>query len=237
MIRAVLIDLDDTLVDHRHAMRAALRMLHDSDPRLQVLGFDFLLAEWQRVLDAMHEDVALGRIPLHESRIIRYRHFYDLAGAPVGRAEAASIAANHVQTYMSNRRIVPGAVMLMETLKQHVRTAVVTNNTVNEQDEKLATFGFWPHVDVLVTSEECGIAKPEPEIFQEALERLGVEAHEAVMVGDSWANDVIGAANLGIRAIWLNRHGEPCPDPLMATEVTSFEPVARTAELVLNRAL
>jgi putative hydrolase of the HAD superfamily len=237
MIRAVLIDLDDTLVDHQHAMCTALRVLHDTDLRLQALDFDFLLAEWQHVLEAMHDDVALGRIPIHESRIIRYRHFYDLAGAPVDRAEAEGIAANHIQTYMGSRRIVPGAVALMEIVRQHARTAVVTNNTVIEQDEKLETFGLWPHVDALITSEECGVAKPDPAIFRSALERLGVAAHEAVMVGDSWANDIVGAANIGMRAIWLNRHGESCPDPAMATEVTSFEPVARTAELVLNRSL
>jgi HAD superfamily hydrolase (TIGR01549 family) len=237
MIRAVLIDLDDTLVDHHHAMRTALRVLHDTDPRLQALEFDFLLAEWQRVLEAMHDDVALGRISIPESRIIRYCHFYDLAGAPVDRAEAEGIAANYVQTYMDSRRIVPGAVALMEIVRQHARTAVVTNNTVIEQDEKLATFGLWPHVDALITSEECGVTKPDPAIFRSALERLGVEAHEAVMVGDSWANDIVGAANIGMRAIWLNRHGVSCPDPMMATEVTSFEPTVRTAELVLNRTL
>ena len=237
MIRAVLIDLDDTLVDHQHAMRTALRVLHDQDSRLQALGFDFLLAEWQRVLEDMHDDVALGRIPVHESRIIRYRHFYELAGAPVDRAEAEAIAASHVQTYMGNRRVVPGAVALMETLRQHVRIAVVTNNTVLEQDEKLETFGLWPHVDALITSEECGVAKPDRAIFDSALERLGVAAQEAVMVGDSWANDIVGAANVGMRAVWLNRHGAQCPDPAMATEVASFEPAGRTAGLVLDRAL
>jgi len=237
MIRAVLIDLDDTLVDHQHAIRSALRTLHDTDTRLQTLEFDFLLAEWQRVLEAMHDDVALGRIPIHESRIIRYRHFYDLAGTPVDRTEAERIAGLHMRTYMGNRRIVPGAATLMEIIRRHARTAVVTNNTVIEQDEKLETFGLWPHVDVLVTSEECGVAKPDPAIFEHALERLGVGVDEAVMVGDSWINDIEGAAGIGMRAIWLNRHGAPCPDRAMATEVTSFEPAERIAELVLDRAL
>src|SRR4051812_25076600 len=103
MIRAVLIDLDDTLVDHRHAVRVALRSLHAQDARLQSLAFEFLLAEWQRVLEDMHEDVALGRIAIHESRIIRYRHFYSLAGAPVERPEAERIAADHMTSYMASR--------------------------------------------------------------------------------------------------------------------------------------
>ena len=236
MVRAVLVDLDDTLVDHRHAIRTALSTLHATDARLQALEFDFLLAEWQRVLEEMHDAVALGKLPIHESRIIRYRHFYQLAGSPVDQAEALRIADRHMATYMASRRVVPGAVELMEALKRNARTAIVTNNTVREQDEKLETFGLWPHVDVLVTSEELGTTKPDPAIFRAALERLGVTAEEAVMVGDSWQNDVVGAAACGIRAVWLNRDGIPCPDPALAAEVRSLEPVAQVAALVLNRA-
>jgi FMN phosphatase YigB (HAD superfamily) len=108
---------------------------------------------------------------------------------------------------------------------------------VIEQQEKLETFGFTPFVDALVTSEELGCAKPAAAIFENALARLGVTANEAVMVGDSWPNDVVGATNAGIRAVWLNRHGAPCPDPSLAVEVRAFEPVTRTLGLVLNRAL
>ena len=236
-VRAVLIDLDDTLVDHLHAVRTALRALHQSDTRLQTLDYEFLLAEWQRVLESMHDDVALGRIPIHESRIIRYRHFYDLAGAPVDRQAAEKIAARHVESYMASRRVVPGADALLRAVRPHARVVVVTNNTVVEQREKLATFGMTALVDELVTSEEFGAAKPDLSIFRHALERAGVAADEAVMVGDSWANDVIGATNAGIRAVWLNRHGSPCPDASLAHELASFEPVARAAELVLNRSL
>ena len=237
MIRAVLLDLDDTLIDHQHAMRTALRMLHESDSRLQVLAYEFLLDEWQRLLESMHEDVALGRIPVHESRIVRYRRFYDLAGSPIDRIEAECIAARHVKAYMSNRRIVPGAAALLELLGLHARIAVVTNNTLSEQEEKLATFGLRSHVEHLITSEECGVAKPDAEIFQCALGRLGIGASEAVMVGDSWANDIIGAANLGMRAVWLNRHDATAPDPSLAVEISGFEPVLQTAKLVLGRSL
>ena len=236
MTRAVLIDLDDTLVDHQHALRAALSALHRDDARLRAFEFDFLLAEWQRLLEAMHDDVALGRIPVAESRVIRYRHFYDLAGHAVDATEAATIAARHLATYMASRRTVPGANALIERLRQSARVAVVTNNTVNEQVEKLATFGLAAHVDALITSEECGVAKPDGAIFRCALDRLGVEAADAVMVGDSWANDVIGATRAGIRAVWLNRHDQPCPDPALALELRSFEPVERAADLVLNGA-
>lgn len=236
MIRAVLIDLDDTLVDHQHAMRTALSGLHRDDARLRPLEFEFLLAEWQRLLETMHEDVALGRIPVHESRVIRYRRFYQLAGCEVEHSEVEKIAERHVASYLASRRIVPGAVALIEHLAKRAQIAVITNNTVREQEEKLATFGFDPHIDALITSEECGVAKPDGAIFRCALERLGIDADEAVMVGDSWANDVIGATQLGIRAVWLNRFGTPCPDPSLAIELDSLEPLEHVAALVLNGA-
>ena len=234
-VRAVLIDLDDTLVDHQYAIRAALKALHESDARLQALEYDFIVTEWQRLLEAMHDDVALGRIPIHQSRIARYRKFYEMAGAPVEHDEACAIADRHVATYMTSRRIVSGADALMQALKAQVPVAIVTNNTVVEQTEKLATFGLAGYVDHLVTSEEVGCAKPDAAIFTHALDRLGVAARDAVMVGDSWENDVVGAARCGIRAVWLNRHGIACPDAALAHELTSFEPVAGAVDIILQR--
>jgi putative hydrolase of the HAD superfamily len=109
---------------------------------------------------------------------------------------------------------------------------VITNNTVNEQKEKLATFGFAPHVDVLVTSEEAGVAKPDPQIFRIALERLGCEPYEAVMIGDAWVQDILGATSAGIRALWLNRHGLAHPDPAVAMQISCLHPAEDVAMLV-----
>jgi len=235
--RAVLIDLDDTLVDHRHAIHTTLKALHEADARLQALELDFVLAEWHRLLDEMYEDVALGRTTLAESRVRRYHHFYALAGAPIARDEALAIAERHLATYMASRRVVPGADHLLRALKAHVPVAVVTNSTLREQREKLATFGLIEYVDLLVTSEEFGAAKPDPGIFRHALARLGVDARDAVMVGDSWENDVIGAAGVGMRAVWLNRTGVPCPDSTLAHELAAYEPIAAVVDLLLIRGL
>lgn len=84
-------------------------------------------------------------------------------------------------------------------------------------------------VDLLVTSEDVGVAKPDPVIFYHTLQRCGITADAAIMVGDSWSNDIIGAHAAGLRAIWLNRRNECCPDPTIATEITD---VARLMALL-----
>ncbi len=54
------------------------------------------------------------------------------------------------------------------------------------------------------------------------------------MIGDSWSVDVLGALGVGMSAIWLNRYGLPCPDPLLAAEINAFEPLDTVLELLLN---
>src|SRR5437870_1167181 len=97
---------------------------------------------------------------------------------------------------------------LDDTLFDHRRSAraaltgIVTNNLLEEQQDKLQYCGLASCVDVLIASEDVGVAKPDRGIFDIALDRMGVAAPDAVMVGDSWANDIAGALNAGIRAVW-----------------------------------
>lgn len=60
-------------------------------------------------------------------------------------------------------------------------------------------------MSVSVSSAEFGVMKPDPRIFQEALDRMQVTAAQAVMVGDSLSHDVLGARQLGMRGVWLDR--------------------------------
>jgi putative hydrolase of the HAD superfamily len=111
---------------------------------------------------------------------------------------------------------------------------IVTNNAVAEQIEKLAHLGMTDWVDVLVISEEAGVRKPDAAIFRLALERCGASADEAVMVGDSWGADVMGARAAGIRVVWLNRTERPCPAPSWCTEIRSLLPTKSVLELLIS---
>lgn len=241
MIKAVFFDLDDTLVDHRHASRAAIVGVRERFTALQTREIDDLVRENQRILDSMHHEVAIGKRQIADARIERYRRLFAYVGHPDERAPAA--AELHRRVYQSNRRCVEGAIELVTKLHTWLRVGVISNNTIAEQSEKLATFGFAPMVDALVTSEEVGVAKPDPRIFHIALERLECEPHEAVMIGDAWAQDIVGATGAGIRALWLNRNGLPHPDSSVAMQITALHPVEDIAALVapdralLNRTL
>jgi 2-haloalkanoic acid dehalogenase type II len=84
-----------------------------------------------------------------------------------------------------------------------VRTAVVSN----ADQEHLAAWSFSLPVEFIVISEGIRAYKPDPLVFRTVLERLGLEAHEVLHVGDSDVDDVKGAKAAGLRVAWLNREG------------------------------
>jgi HAD superfamily hydrolase (TIGR01509 family) len=131
---------------------------------------------------------------------------------------------------------VPGACDLLKALRPRAMIGIVTNNLLAEQQAKLEVCGLSPLVDEVVASHDVGCAKPDPRIFGIAIERLGVEPAHAVMVGDSWAADVLGARAAGIAAVWFNPLGEPCPEPEPALQLQTFVP-AQEALAVLARAV
>ena len=212
-IKAVLFDLDDTLFDHAHCARAALGAVRSSHPCFSTVAFDALQQSHATILDELHGDVAVGRVPLDVARIERFRRLYRFAGHEADDALATTTATAYRQAYLDARRPVDGASELLDALRPHIRIGVVTNNLLAEQREKLRHCGLDRFVNELIASEEAGVSKPDPRIYQLALERLQCVATEAVMVGDSWANDIEGARAAGIRAIWFNPAGDPPPDP------------------------
>ena len=237
-LKAVLFDLDDTLFDHLYSTRQGLLAVCEAYPSLQQRPTDELFADYTRLLDEVHLRVLEGQLTIDEARRERFRRFFMLH-APATENLVHVIehaAALHRARYQASRQAVAGALPLLEYLHGQVKIAVVTNNIVAEQVEKLRHLQLEHLIDELVTSEETGFIKPDPRIFHVALERLGCRAEEAVVVGDAWKSDVLGAQQAGIRAIWLNRVGQPCPDPTLAWELRALEPLAEVVKMILGKA-
>ncbi|MFP4381566.1 MAG: HAD family hydrolase [Candidatus Sumerlaeia bacterium] len=108
---------------------------------------------------------------------------------------------------------VPGAMEVLEAVRPHFPLALVTNGASGIQREKLAGAGFAHYFDAIVISGEIGTRKPDPLPFQRALEALGVQPSEAIVVGNSLNSDIGGAHAAGIPSIWLNLDNKPHPDP------------------------
>lgn len=235
MVRAVLFDLDDTLFDHAGCARHALAAVQGCDPALAAMTFEALERTHAEFLEQLHTDVMLGRVPLETARRERFRRLLAASGGAASDALAARLAATYRDTYRESRRAVAGAAELLAAVKQRARIGIVSNNLLDEQQEKLRTCALDAFVDALVVSEEIGVSKPDPAIFRVALERIGCAPGDAVMVGDSWSADVTGARAAGIRAVWFNPRRLAAPDEsVVVAQLESFEPVSDAMGIIFN---
>jgi putative hydrolase of the HAD superfamily len=100
----------------------------------------------------------------------------------------------------------------LDALRESHAIVLVTNGASCLQREKLAASGLADRLDAIVVSGDLGRGKPDPAIFAHALRAVGAEPGAAVMVGDNLAKDVDGALAAGLRAVWLNRDGKERPD-------------------------
>ncbi|HEX8326209.1 MAG TPA: HAD family hydrolase [Hymenobacter sp.] len=230
-ITTVLFDLDDTLFDHVATARATLRVSAVALPFYSGLDFEAFYQRYSELLEDYHARFLAGTCTYEEARRLRFEGLLEPFWPAATAADVAAFAQASQRHYPRLRQPVKGALELLRALKPHYRIGVVTNNRTTEQIEKLEYLGMTPFVDALITSEEVGAAKPNPRIFEAALQRLQAQPEQAVLVGDNWQADVLGASASRIRPVWLNRFGAGRPLPHV-TEITGFEPLAGVLGLI-----
>jgi putative hydrolase of the HAD superfamily len=109
---------------------------------------------------------------------------------------------SHVQVY-------PDVEPTLSQLRaKGLKLGLVSNGFKQDLKHILGKLGLEKWFDVVVCIESCNCAKPDKEIFLYALDKLGVEPHEAVFVGDSVVHDYEGALNVGIKPLLIDREGK-----------------------------
>jgi putative hydrolase of the HAD superfamily len=238
-LKAVIFDLDDTLVPEMEPERDALLVVcglaeakYGANPTQMLKTIDEscqrLWAQWETPIvyseisysvweglwgpsDSLGSD--MGNDP---ETIGRYkRETWDEVLAAHG-IQDVTLRDEIIERHRAERvkRLVPysGVPEVLEQVKEQFPLAIVTNGSPAVQRFKLNESGLTDYFEVVVASGDIGIGKPRPEPFMAALDQLGVEASEAVMIGNSWSSDIQGAANLGMPSIWFNAEGLPRPD-------------------------
>jgi putative hydrolase of the HAD superfamily len=239
MRRALLVDLDDTLIVEEPAAVAAFAVTARAAAERQPLDADRLAldarARAREIFRAAPHYAFCRRINLSswEGLFCAYEGDGDELcalrdWAPGYRKEAWSraladqgihddeLAGELGERFGADRRALhetfADAAPALDALAADHALALVTNGASCWQREKLAASGLADRFGVVVVSGELGTAKPDPAVYAHALSALGAEPGDAVMVGDSLRNDVDGPIAAGLRGVWLNRDGRPRPD-------------------------
>ncbi|KAK2764833.1 hypothetical protein CKAH01_15714 [Colletotrichum kahawae] len=105
----------------------------------------------------------------------------------------------------------------LETLQRlrnmGIPVVILTNGQQKHQEEKAAALGILPLVDSLISSEMIGYSKPDRRAFQFVIDKLGYQTDRLLMVGDSARADIMGALEVGLRALWYTPESNPDDQP------------------------
>jgi putative hydrolase of the HAD superfamily len=230
-IRAVLFDLDNTLVLEDEVVRDSVRRTCDSAAAYGVVP-EALFAvtpriasetwkksgvfEWCERFGIWWGEGLWGEFNGDSAEIAVLRAFAPSFRHTVWREALASLgvfddrlAERLADEFRSIRRSVepedPDARAVLADLARDHALGLVTNGASDVQREKLSRTALATRFGAIAISVEVGAAKPDPRIFQTALEALEVSADDAAMVGDSRPRDVAGARATGLRSVWLDR--------------------------------
>ncbi|HLK89772.1 MAG TPA: HAD family hydrolase [Polyangia bacterium] len=157
--------------------------------------------ETEGVVMRTHHD---GGFSWHERLYRRLLHLAGTPGQPAALDLAATVMLREHRASNAWRRIGAGVRAALERLRGAGFKLAVVSNSEGTIEQMLIEIGLRPLLDAVVDSTVVGFTKPDPRIFAVALERLGVEAADALMVGDSPSADVDGAKGAGIRAALID---------------------------------
>lgn len=211
--RFVYFDLDDTLLDHRHAERSALADLHASlGAHLGHHALDHVQATYHAHNAPLWADFAAGHLTSADVKRLRSARLLDALGTTGLDAEAFSAA--YLDRYAAHWTWTPGARTAFRRVADRRPVGLLTNGFSEQQRGKLARFpDLADRSAAVVISEEVGVMKPSPAVFElaraQASDALGEDLAPAdvLYVGDSWTSDVLGATAAGWRAAWFR--GDP----------------------------
>ena len=222
----ILLDADGTLFDYDRAEKCAIETtFHD-------FGLDFsdqTLARYRSVNDALWKELERGNITSADLRVERFRRL--LAEIPGAEREGSSsfdvkaLSRCYLHHLARGSYLIEGAEDICRYMAERCDLAILTNGIAEVQRSRLSKSVLRDIIPHIIISEEVGLSKPDPRIFEYAMDVLGRPRRDAVlMVGDSLSSDIRGGVNAGIRTCWYNPHGATCGQDLVPTyEIRALE--------------
>lgn len=228
-IDGMLLDLDHTLYDyhaaHEVALDAGLNLLSQRIERER----DEVQATFARARKEIHVELA-GQASSH-SRFLYFQRSVEILGFKPSSI-VLDCEERYWGTFLENMVLRPGVLQFLDAV-QHLPIAIVTDLNASIQFRKLQKLSLDGYFQTIVSSEEAGVEKPHPRIFERALAKLGLRADHACMIGDDFKKDIRGAVALGIKAYWLN-NGSARPEEIgaadggdLVSEFSRFEELAK----------
>lgn len=208
-VSGVLLDIDDTIIDTRSAFAEAMDHVFGRWlPGLDGERRRDAVRRWTGDPDGYFRAFTRGELTFSQQRRLRAEALHGAFDGPeLDDVSFADWEAGYELAFRGAWRALPDGVALVEMLRDRaVPFGALTNMGASYQREKLDIVGL-DAVEILVTTDDLGRGKPDPDVFHLACERLGLPPERVAYVGDELDVDARGARDAGLVGIWVDRHG------------------------------
>lgn len=198
-IKGVLFDLDDTLYSYEECNKIAYEKCKElADKKYNINSFDFenfLKSSRKKINETLIHQAA------SHSRLLYFHILHESIFGFSNPEFALEMEKTFWNTFLDNMKLNKESKNFLEKLKVlNILSCVVTDLTTQIQMKKWLKLGLDKYINYLVTSEEAGIEKPHPRIFELALYKLNLKNSEVIMIGDNLKKDIEGAERIGIKS-------------------------------------
>lgn len=208
----LLFDADGTLYDFE---RAEAEALEATFVELELAAHDDALPTYHAINKQLWAEFERGEIQTDVLRVERFARLFDALGM-TGDAPGAS--TRYIAHLSRGTHLIEGAEALIDHLAPRYRLAIITNGLSAVQRSRFAGSAIGHRFDPVIISDELGVAKPDPRIFDAAFEAMGWPAKdEVLLIGDSLSSDMKGGVGYGVDTCWYNPRRTPAPPSLAIT--------------------
>jgi YjjG family noncanonical pyrimidine nucleotidase len=202
MITDIFFDLDHTLWDFdKNSELAFETILNESHP---TVGIDTFIEKYIPINQACWKLYQNDKISHVELRYNRLKHTFDALNYVVSDALIDEMADEYIRLLPDNNYLFDGAIEILEYLKDKYRLHIITNGFADVQYRKITNSNIGAYFQTVTNSEMAGVKKPNPVIFEYALNAANSKKENSIMIGDCLDADVQGALNAGLDAIFFN---------------------------------
>jgi len=213
-ITDVFFDLDHTLWDFDKNSGLAFERVFRKHK------IELPLAEFLRVYEPINLDYwkkyREDRVSKEQLRRGRLTETFDCFELKFPLETIDSLAHCYIEELPIDNHLFIGAVDILDYLSANYRLHIITNGFEEVQHLKLHNSGIKKYFSTVTTSEEVGLKKPHPVIFETALMKASVASTQSVMIGDSLEADIIGAQKAGMHTLFFNYRNEMVTAPHFA---------------------
>lgn len=223
-IRALLLDVDDTIVDTRAAMVAAGSVALGSLWPDHSAHHTAMAVRYYEDPERWFPRYASGEVRFDDMRVGRIQEVARAFGVASPDGSLARYATAYDPAFRAAQRLFDDVPDLLDAARaMRLPVALITNSAAAPTTLKLEALGLLDAFDAVVTTDTLGFGKPDPRVYLEACRMVDTPARACVCVGDSLPWDVLGAHDAGLRAVWLDRGAVGTDEDV--TRVTSLDEV------------